>query len=84
MPAIEPGFFTTESMPAFAVMMMFTEPANIGSKPSVRRMAPKFTRTLPPSAEDMKNGGSVTNNRSMLAERIDGDQMGFLETIGTV
>ena len=66
-----------------AVMMMLTDPAKIGRRASVIRIAPRFSRSVPASAELIMNGGSVMKRRSMLAFVIESDQIGRLAARGT-
>ena len=81
--AIAPGrAIMPVAFPA-AVMMILTEPAKIGRSASVIRIAPRFSSSVPASAEDIMNGGSVKKRRSMLAFVIESDQIGRLAARGT-
>ena len=64
-------------------MMMFTEPAIIGRSARVIKIAPKFSSSIPASAGDNMNGGSVINSNNKLAFVIESDQIGRLAARGT-
>ena len=81
--ATAPGFLTVELRPELAVMMMLIEAAKIGKTPSVSKIAPTFVKKLLPDASVMKKGGIVMNKRNILAVRMEADQMGCLDAIGT-
>ena len=78
-----PGRDTTPVALPSEVMMMFTDPAIIGKSASVMRIAPRFSRSVPASADDSMNGGSVKNRRRRLALVIESDQIGRLAARGT-
>ena len=71
-----PGFFSTLPEFAEAVASKFIEPANKGSIENVSSSAPMFCSNSPALDSVMKNGGTVTNSKTMFAFRSDPDQTG--------
>ena len=76
--ASEPGFFNTLPELAEAVISRLMEPANIGNIENVNRSAPTFCNNSPAFASVMKNGGTVTNSKTMLALSSEADHTGAL------
>ena len=80
--AIAPGCLTTELNPELAVIKRLMEAAKMGKTPRVSKIAPRLVTKLLADASVMKNGGMVMKSNSMLAVRMEPDQMGCLAVIG--
>ena len=80
--ATAPGCLTTELSPELAVIKRLIETAKMGRMPRVSRMAPTLVKKLLPEASVMKNGGMVMKSKSMLAVRIEPDQIGCCADMG--